>query len=53
MIDWFTLFLVHGLLIVAIYRLMMDDSVDAHGPPTPPVSGEKSGTPEKGQERPE
>ena len=28
MIDMFALLLVHGLLGLALYRLMMDDSVD-------------------------
>ncbi|NNC59979.1 MAG: hypothetical protein HKO05_08300 [Erythrobacter sp.] len=29
MIDMFTLLLVHGLLLVALYRLMGDDTLDA------------------------
>ena len=28
MIDMFALLLVHGLLAIALYRLMMDDTVD-------------------------
>ena len=28
MIDMFALLLVHGLLAIALYRLMMDDRVD-------------------------
>ena len=32
MIDMFALLLVHGLLGLALYRLMMDDSVDHEEP---------------------
>ena len=35
MIDMFTLLLVHGLLFVALYRLMTDDVLDSEAPPKP------------------
>lgn len=41
MIDMFALLLVHGLLAIALYQLMMDDSVD-HEEPEPPRDGGKS-----------
>lgn len=33
MIDTFTLLLVHGLLLIAFYRLMVNDELDMEEPP--------------------
>ncbi|UIP07477.1 hypothetical protein LY632_03505 [Erythrobacter sp. SDW2] len=43
MIDMFALLLVHGLLFLAAFRLMMDDSVD-HDPVFDPPPGESPGS---------
>lgn len=43
MIDYFALLLVHGLLFIALFRLMLDDSVDSEALPgsTEPAPGDK------------
>ncbi|MHA6332176.1 hypothetical protein ACXYL9_00715 [Qipengyuania sp. CAU 1752] len=42
MIDMFTLLLVHGLLLVALYRLMGDEVLDAEESAAP-LPDERSG----------
>ena len=42
MIDMFTLLLVHGLLLVALYRLMGDERLDAEETAVP-LPDERSG----------
>ena len=43
MIDIFALLLVHGLLFVALFRLMFDDTLDAD----PAAAGEEQPAPDK------
>lgn len=48
MIDMFALLLVHGLLFLALFRLMMDDSVD-HDPVFDPPAEEPGTEPGPGE----
>ncbi|ABC64514.1 hypothetical protein [Erythrobacter litoralis] len=43
MIDMFTLLLVHGILFLALYRLMVDDTVDSEVDVASPVDEDATG----------